>query len=258
MFARCGAHEKALGAFLACGSWQQALCAAAQLHLTAEQLAGLGRTLAGKRGQQGSPKRELPQGFVSPLWFYLGFSQILCKAAHFDALSQALIKINSEWLTGWSKSWTATRVPRYDGPVGKAAHVSQPWQLLPQCRSAVSSAVVEAGFSPFLCSSPRGGEKLESREYTFFLNTIYLLIFLVNWMRQVSCGMWGLSLWHVGSSSLNRDQTWAACVGVQSLSHNSTREVPGRLNSKLAMTWLTLLLHLIHWNSQLIGTLRTV
>ncbi|OWK07377.1 hypothetical protein Celaphus_00016955 [Cervus elaphus hippelaphus] len=52
VFARCGAHEKALGAFLACGSWQQALCAAAQLHLTSEQLAGLGRTLAGKLVEQ--------------------------------------------------------------------------------------------------------------------------------------------------------------------------------------------------------------
>lgn len=51
VFARCGAPEKALSAFLACGSWQQALCAAAQLHLTAEQLAGLGRTLAGKHGR---------------------------------------------------------------------------------------------------------------------------------------------------------------------------------------------------------------
>lgn len=52
VFARCGAHEKALSAFLACGSWQQALCAAAQLHLPAEQLAGLGRTLAGKLVEQ--------------------------------------------------------------------------------------------------------------------------------------------------------------------------------------------------------------
>uniref|UniRef100_A0A8C6CZC8 Elongator complex protein 1 n=1 Tax=Moschus moschiferus TaxID=68415 RepID=A0A8C6CZC8_MOSMO len=52
VFARCGAHEKALSAFLACGSWQQALCAAAQLHLTAEQLAGLSRTLAGKLVEQ--------------------------------------------------------------------------------------------------------------------------------------------------------------------------------------------------------------
>ncbi|KAB1279958.1 Elongator complex protein 1 [Camelus dromedarius] len=52
VFARCGAHEKALGAFLACGSWQQALCVAAQLHLTKDQLAGLGRTLAGKLAEQ--------------------------------------------------------------------------------------------------------------------------------------------------------------------------------------------------------------
>uniref|UniRef100_A0A8C4N4Z8 Elongator complex protein 1 n=1 Tax=Equus asinus asinus TaxID=83772 RepID=A0A8C4N4Z8_EQUAS len=52
VFARCGAYEKALSAFLACGSWQQALCMAAQLHLTKDQLAGLGRTLAGKLVEQ--------------------------------------------------------------------------------------------------------------------------------------------------------------------------------------------------------------
>ncbi|XP_032490458.1 elongator complex protein 1 isoform X2 [Phocoena sinus] len=52
VFARCGAHEKALSAFVACGSWQQALCVAAQLHLTKDQLAGLGRTLAGKLAEQ--------------------------------------------------------------------------------------------------------------------------------------------------------------------------------------------------------------
>ncbi|XP_073082608.1 elongator complex protein 1 [Manis javanica] len=53
VFARCGAHENALNAFLACGSWQQALCMAAQLGLTEDQLAGLGRTLAGKLVEQG-------------------------------------------------------------------------------------------------------------------------------------------------------------------------------------------------------------
>ncbi|XP_022434822.1 elongator complex protein 1 isoform X2 [Delphinapterus leucas] len=52
VFARCGAYEKALSAFVACGSWQQALCVAAQLHLTKDQLAGLGRTLAGKLAEQ--------------------------------------------------------------------------------------------------------------------------------------------------------------------------------------------------------------
>ena len=43
---------------------------------------------------------------------------------------------------------------------------------------------------------------------------------------------WGLScrisqLWHVGSSSLIRDWTWAPCIGVQNLSHWTNREVPG-------------------------------
>ncbi|XP_045418501.1 elongator complex protein 1 isoform X1 [Lemur catta] len=48
VFARCSAHEKALSAFLTCGSWKQALCVAAQLNLTKDQLAGLARTLAEK------------------------------------------------------------------------------------------------------------------------------------------------------------------------------------------------------------------
>ncbi|XP_075416395.1 elongator complex protein 1 [Tenrec ecaudatus] len=52
VFARCGAYEKALEAFLACGSWQQALCMAAQLNFTKDQLAGLGRTLSGKLVEQ--------------------------------------------------------------------------------------------------------------------------------------------------------------------------------------------------------------
>ncbi|MBZ3869628.1 Elongator complex protein 1 [Sciurus carolinensis] len=52
VFARCGAHSKALSAFLTCGSWQQALCVAAQLHLTKDQLADLARTLAGKLVEQ--------------------------------------------------------------------------------------------------------------------------------------------------------------------------------------------------------------
>ncbi|XP_037351049.1 elongator complex protein 1 [Talpa occidentalis] len=52
VFARCGAHEKALDAFLACGSWQQALCVASQLNLNKDQLAGLSRTLAGKLVEQ--------------------------------------------------------------------------------------------------------------------------------------------------------------------------------------------------------------
>ncbi|XP_078230095.1 elongator complex protein 1 isoform X2 [Callithrix jacchus] len=52
MFARCGAHEKALSAFLTCGNWKQALCVAAQLNFTEDQLAGLGRTLAGKLVEQ--------------------------------------------------------------------------------------------------------------------------------------------------------------------------------------------------------------
>ncbi|XP_049641142.1 elongator complex protein 1 [Suncus etruscus] len=52
VLARCGAHEKALDAFLACGSWQQALCVAFQLNWTKDQLAALSRTLAGKLVEQ--------------------------------------------------------------------------------------------------------------------------------------------------------------------------------------------------------------
>ncbi|XP_051018144.1 elongator complex protein 1 [Acomys russatus] len=52
VFARSGAHEKALAAFLACGSWQQALCVGAQLQLTKDKMAGLARTLAGKLVEQ--------------------------------------------------------------------------------------------------------------------------------------------------------------------------------------------------------------
>lgn len=50
VFARCGAHQKALSAFLACGNWQQALCMASQLHPTEEEIAGFARTLAGEQG----------------------------------------------------------------------------------------------------------------------------------------------------------------------------------------------------------------
>ena len=50
VFARCGAQEKALEAFLACGCWQQALCVAAQLQMSKDKVAGLARTLAGKQG----------------------------------------------------------------------------------------------------------------------------------------------------------------------------------------------------------------
>ncbi|EGV92490.1 elongator complex protein 1 isoform X1 [Cricetulus griseus] len=52
VFSRCGAREKALSAFLASGSWQQALCVAAQLRLTKDKIAALARTLAGKLVEQ--------------------------------------------------------------------------------------------------------------------------------------------------------------------------------------------------------------
>uniref|UniRef100_A0A8C8RGH4 Elongator complex protein 1 n=1 Tax=Pelusios castaneus TaxID=367368 RepID=A0A8C8RGH4_9SAUR len=52
IFARCSAFESALGAFQSCGSWQQALCMASRLGYTADQLAGLARSLAGKLVEQ--------------------------------------------------------------------------------------------------------------------------------------------------------------------------------------------------------------
>ncbi|XP_067409412.1 elongator complex protein 1 [Emydura macquarii macquarii] len=52
IFARCSAFESALDAFLNSGSWQQALCMASRLGYTADQLAGLARSLAGKLVEQ--------------------------------------------------------------------------------------------------------------------------------------------------------------------------------------------------------------
>ncbi|XP_043403573.1 elongator complex protein 1 isoform X5 [Chelonia mydas] len=52
IFARCGAFERALDAFLSSGSWQLALCMASRLGYTADQLAGLARSLAGKLVEQ--------------------------------------------------------------------------------------------------------------------------------------------------------------------------------------------------------------
>ena len=42
----------------------------------------------------------------------------------------------------------------------------------------------------------------------------------------LTCGMRDLYLWHVGSSFLTGDQTWTPSLGVGSLSHWTTREVP--------------------------------
>ncbi|KAJ6653507.1 hypothetical protein lerEdw1_009179 [Lerista edwardsae] len=48
IFFRCGAFDKALDAFLMSGSWQQALCAAAELRYTEDKLASLARSMTGK------------------------------------------------------------------------------------------------------------------------------------------------------------------------------------------------------------------
>lgn len=49
ILARAGIFEKALDAFLSCGSWQQALCMASRLGYTKERLSSLARTMAGRR-----------------------------------------------------------------------------------------------------------------------------------------------------------------------------------------------------------------
>ncbi|XP_066469477.1 elongator complex protein 1 [Tiliqua scincoides] len=48
IFFRCGVFDKALDAFLMSGSWQQALCAAAELGYEEDKLAGLARSIAGR------------------------------------------------------------------------------------------------------------------------------------------------------------------------------------------------------------------
>lgn len=48
IFFRCGAFEKALDAFLISGSWQQALCTAAELCYPEDKLADLARNMAGE------------------------------------------------------------------------------------------------------------------------------------------------------------------------------------------------------------------
>lgn len=52
ILARAGIFEKALDAFLSCGSWQQALCMASRLGYTKERLSSLARTMAGKLVEQ--------------------------------------------------------------------------------------------------------------------------------------------------------------------------------------------------------------
>ncbi|XP_053318021.1 elongator complex protein 1 [Spea bombifrons] len=52
IFARCGSHDKALEAFLACNSWQQVMCMASHLHYTKNKMADLARNVAGKLAEQ--------------------------------------------------------------------------------------------------------------------------------------------------------------------------------------------------------------
>ena len=52
----------------------------------------------------------------------------------------------------------------------------------------------------------------------------YLFIYLA--VPGLSRGTWDLYLWYGGSSSLIRDQTQAPYIGMKSLSHWTTREIP--------------------------------
>lgn len=62
------------------------------------------------------------------------------------------------------------------------------------------------------------------------LHFIYYYFKIFNYLAvpDLGCSMWDLpsSLWHVESSSLTRDQTWAPCVGSRVLSHWTARQVP--------------------------------
>ena len=60
----------------------------------------------------------------------------------------------------------------------------------------------------------------------FFFNLVVLGV-VAHRLCDLHCRMWGLQLQHVGSSSLNRDRTWALSIGSEesSPSHWATREV---------------------------------
>ena len=86
------------------------------------------------------------------------------------------------------------------------------------------------------------------QDAVFFLFLIWLCWVLVVAHRlcDLHCGVWGLQLQHVRSSSLNRDWTWAPSVGSgeSSLSHWATREVtrwclhyPGQATSGCDRKW---------------------
>ena len=66
----------------------------------------------------------------------------------------------------------------------------------------------------------RNFEELKTRDTGVFKIFIHLAA------PGLSCGMQDLQLQHVGSSSLTRDGTQPAALGVQSLSHRTTGEVP--------------------------------
>ena len=62
---------------------------------------------------------------------------------------------------------------------------------------------------------PKGYTSKATIEFFFYLT-----------VPGLCCGMQDLQLWHVGSSSLTRDQTWAPALGAKSFSHWTTRGSP--------------------------------
>ena len=73
------------------------------------------------------------------------------------------------------------------------------------------------------------------RVFFFFDIFIWLhgVLVVAHGLFHVYCSMQDLQLQHVGSDSLTRDQTWLPCIGVWSLNHWTTREVPLGLFSGL-------------------------
>ena len=61
----------------------------------------------------------------------------------------------------------------------------------------------------------------------FFLIWLCWVLVVAHRLCDLHCRVWGLQLQHVGSSSLNRDRTWAPSIGSKesSPSHWATREV---------------------------------
>ena len=70
------------------------------------------------------------------------------------------------------------------------------------------------------CSNSLNYITLESNLFNKLKKIIWL-----RWVLVAACGIFDLSLWYVGSSSLTRDVTLPSALEVLSLSHWTTRKV---------------------------------